>query len=390
MQIQRLQLLAPRGSRQRWIAARALVCAGALLFAVASWLPWWQVTVTFPGDGHQTFTMGISATTFPFLLFVRLTPIRSIDPETLATSLSLLWYGVQVGGVLVALTLWQRVSARLAVVVKRVFRVWLLFSAVPVLLSVWLTFRNDSRIWPNDVVRIVRSEIGSGLWLALAALALVWIGALLMAGEPRMPERAALLTWRRSRKQYLGLVSMLGCAALWSLGYNALPWATVNCPAPRLSLFHFVDGACAGLDSGDTLMAGVASHLPATLSFDTINALVLVDMLLVGSALLLIAGAARRTYTRAFCGWVLAWLLAATSIALLSYSGVPVVIAHPPILSSAAIGAWHADLGVFVTFAGLLCGWASLIPLEAAGIAHAPPADSGSNAKPATAHAVAP
>lgn len=392
--MERLVLLAPRGSRSRWIAARALACTGALLFVVASWLPWSRVTATFPGASGQSFTMEISATTFPLLLYVRLSPTHSIDSVLLERVLGLLWYGVLAGGVLLALPLWQRASARLAVAAKRLFRAWLLLSTALALLAAWLFLSGAPWAGVTSSIQIVRSETGPGFWLALAALALLWIAALLMASEPRVPPHktppATYPTWRRSRVQLLGFATLLAGILLWSLGYNAFPWATVNCPAPRLSLTHFVDGSCAGLDSGDTLMAAVAPYLPDALSSYAAEALLLIDVLLIGSALLLLAGAARHSYTRAFCGWVLAWLLAATSIALLSYYGVSAVVAHPPILSSAAVGTWHRDSGIFVTFAGLMCGWASLIPLESATIRRSPSAALMESAGPVAVHAVEP
>ncbi|MGH2514970.1 MAG: hypothetical protein ACRDHP_04880, partial [Ktedonobacterales bacterium] len=159
--------------------------------------------------------------------------------------------------------------------------------------------------------------------------------------------------------------------ALWGLGYIALPWATVNCAAPRLSLNHYVDGVCAGLDSGDTLMAFAGPHLSLPESVYVSDALLLVFVLLAGAALLLLAGACRHAYTRSFCGWALAWLLAATGMALLSYRGVAAAMANPPYFAG---GAWHGDLGIILTFAGLLCAWASLIPLEAAALTTPAPA----------------
>lgn len=386
-------LLAPRAStRYRWIAARVLVCAGALLFAIASWLPWWRITIVFSGMGGQAFSLEVPATALPVLLYVRLSPTHTLDSQTLASVLGLLWYGMLSGGALVALALWQRASARLSVVAKRVFRAWLFVSTALALLAVWVFFgtASDSWVQPSDGVHAVRDGMGAGLWLALAALALLWIGMLLMAGEPRIQARVAFPNWRRSRVQRLGLAAVVAGGALWCLGYNALPWATVNCPTTRLSLFHFVDGACAGVDSGDTFMAVVMPHLRQEQISYALDALVLLDVLLIGCALLLAIGAARRTSTRALCGWMLAWLLAATGLALLSYRGVAAVVAHPPILSSAAIGTWHADAGVVITFAGLLCSWASLIPLEAAAIAHTQPAGPSPAAEPVATPALEP
>lgn len=363
-----------RGKSSRWALARALVCLGALLLVIANWLPWVSVTVTFPGANVASFTQSVPGTTYPFLLSLRIL-------SRLGTALPfsdrwppIVWDVLLLGGILLALALWQRASARLALLTKRIFRGWVLTITLLELLAVWLFLNYTSWTEAGDSVHLVRGAPGAGLWLALASLALLWLGAYLMVGEPRIQERTAEIpafAWRRSRAQLAGLGALLAGIVLWGMGYLALPWATVNCVAPHLSLTHYVDGICAAVDSGDTLMAFVGPHFPSLESGYTADALLLIYVLLSGSALLLLAGAARHAYMRSFCGWVLAWLLAATGMALLSYRGVAAVVANPPILSSAAVGAWHGDLGLILTLAGLLCTWASLIPLEAAGLAQA-------------------
>ncbi|HLZ24874.1 MAG TPA: hypothetical protein VKQ30_22360 [Ktedonobacterales bacterium] len=363
-----------RGSRQRWIAVRGLACLGAMLLTLASWLPWVAVSFAFPDESGRTFTDLLPGTLFPLLFVSRSGP--RLGPRTYADA-SLLWTVLLFGGILLALTLWQRTSARLARLSKRVHGLWLLVMTLLTLLSVWLSLTFASWAGPSyGDLRIVHinTVTGAGFWLALAALASLWGSAYLMMGEPRIQQRtgrlAASRSWRRSRAQLVGLGTLLAGILLWGLGYIALPWATVNCKAPRLSLTHYLDGVCAGVDSGDTLMALVGPHLPPT-SMYTGEAMLLIYTLLAGSALLLLAGAGRSAYTRGFCGWVLAWLLAATAMALVSYRGVAVVVANPPILGAAAVGVWHGDLGIVLTLAGLLSGWASLIPLEAAGLAQA-------------------
>jgi hypothetical protein len=382
-----------RGKSSRWALARVLVCLGALLLVIANWLPWASVTVTFPNASGTSFTQPVLGTAFPGLLSLRMLSRLSTAFPFSDRWPPIVWDALLLGGILLALALWQRASARLALLTKRIVRGWVLTITLLELLAVWLFLNYTS--WTEagteagyvggrlQTFPLVRGAPEAGLWLALASLALLWLGAYLMVGEPRIQERTAEIPafgWRRSRAQLAGFGALLAGIVLWGLGYLALPWATVNCAAPHLSLTHYVDGICAALDSGDTLMAFAGPHVPSLESGYGADALLIIYVLLSGSALLLLAGAARHAYTRSFCGWVLAWLLAATGMALLSYRGVAAVVAQPPILSSTAVGAWHGDLGLILTLAGLLCAWASLIPLEAAGLAQAAKARRGLDA----------
>ena len=359
-----------RGTRSRWVLARALVCLSAPLVFLALQQPWVVFTLTIDnGNGSgSAITESLSGNLLPNVLALRLTMGGTAAFASVLYWAGLVWYGVPLVALLLALALWQRTSVRLALATKWIFRVWLVVMTLLETLVAWLGFDSVSQARNSKDIQVVSTAVGAGIWLALVALALLWVGAYLMLGEPRIPERAgglaALRGWRRTRAQLVALGMLLAGLLLWGLGYIALPWATANC-APRLSLTHYVDGFCAGLDSGDTLMAFVGPHLSSSASFIASNALYLAYMLLFGSALLLVAGAARSAYGRSFCGWVLAWLVVATGMALLSYRGVPSVVASPPF----TVGSWHGDVGIVVTFAGLLCVWASLIPLEAAGLA---------------------
>lgn len=363
-----------RGTRFRWALARALACLGALLATVAVQMPWVILMVKPPGwfgDAFPTLSDPLAGRAFPFLLYLRIISNRRIDTPFLEWSLELLWTGIFLGGILLALALWQRSSVRLQRLTKAIFRGWLVAATALVGLAAWVILPDDPLAGSGSNAVILSRSLGPGLWLALAALALLWAGVYLMLGEPRIQESAAPHTWRRTRAQALALGTLLVGMVLWGVGYLALPWASGNCATIHLSLTHYVDSTCAALDSGDTLMAYVSPHLSASTSIGWFaqNILVLGFVLLYGAAPLLLLGAGRSVYTRGFCGWVLVWLLAATGMALLSYRGVSAAIANPPYFAG---GAWHGDLGIAVTLAGLVCTWASLIPLEAAALA-APP-----------------
>lgn len=363
-----------RGARARWALARALVCLAAPLLFVAFQLPWVVFTsMANSGTGPAPAnTESLSGNFLPVLLALRFSTPGRPGFDSILYWAGLVWHSVPVIALLLALALWQRTSAQVALVMQWAFRVWLVVMTLLGLLSLWLIHDALSLAGRSNRIQIESLEVGAGVWLALAALAVLWIGMYLMVGEARLPERAdrlaAIRGWRRTRAQLVALGLLLAGLVLWSLGYLALPWATANC-APHLSLTHYVDGPCAGLDSGDTLMAFVSPHLSSStfVSIFASDALLLAYVLVFGAAFLLLAGASRRAYTRGFCGWVLAWLVAATAMALLSYRGVSSAVASPPF----AVGSWHGDLGIVLTFAGLLCAWASLIPLEAAGLAQA-------------------
>lgn len=370
MELGQIRTLLRRGTRFRWALARALACLGALLIVVALQLPWAVFTFTSDFGNGPAIAEPVGGSSLPTVLALRFSAGGSAAFRSILYWAELAWYAVPVLAILLALALWQRASARLALVTRWLFRVWLVAMTLFAMLSVWVVLGTASLVDRNAGIQIVRTEVDGGMWLALAALALLWLSVYLMVGEPRPVARAGRLasrrSWRRTRTQLVALGTLLAGLLLWGVGYLALPWATANC-APRLSLTHYVDGPCAGLDSGDTLMAFVSPHLSssASMSIFASNVLLLAYTLVFGGALLLIAGAGRSAYNRGFCGWVLAWLLAATGMALLSYRGVAAVAANPPF----AVGPWHGDLGIVVTFAGLLCAWASLIPLEAAGLA---------------------
>jgi hypothetical protein len=72
---------------------------------------------------------------------------------------------------------------------------------------------------------------------------------------------------------------------IWGTGFLAVPWATVNCAIVPLSLNHFVEGACAGLDAGDALSALVASHIETT-GWDWYNGIYALYGVLLGGGML--------------------------------------------------------------------------------------------------------
>ncbi|MGH2517397.1 MAG: hypothetical protein ACRDHP_17245, partial [Ktedonobacterales bacterium] len=168
-----------RGTRARWIFARTLACLGALLFVAAGWLPWADVTIAFTNGGFgEAYTEALPGLLVPVLLPARLVSrLGARQAHALDGWLGIVWEALLFSGILLALALWQRSSARLALWMKRIVRAWLIALTLLTLLGAWTLLNVTEWFGVNDGVRVVRSGLDIGLWLALAALALFWTSA---------------------------------------------------------------------------------------------------------------------------------------------------------------------------------------------------------------------
>src|SRR5260370_36612908 len=125
----------------------------------------------------------------------------------------------------------------------------------------------------------------------------------------------------RARPQTLAAALATLGVAVWALGFFAIPWAADNCAAIPFSLNHFVDGYCAGLDSGDALSTLLGRRLSSAMWNVSVALYPLYGLLLAGAVLALVA-VWRGGAALAARGWMACLLLAATGCAPLTSRGV--------------------------------------------------------------------
>jgi len=283
----------------------------------------------------------------------------------LASVLGFAWVAVALSGLLLCPLVWQWMSARAGRVVARVYIGWALiatmFATIAANALARMAFGLYGPYGPASGysgARIDR-EITWGFPLTLLGLALGWGAAELLRAEARRgegalrPARAGVRS-PRSTLQLAGaeLVS-IGLFA-WGLGFLALPWATVNCSTITLSLNHYVDGACAGLDAADALTYAAYASAHVTLNSLGSGLGLLAYGLLAGGALLVIGGSWWRRASLWLCLWLTVWPVGAAVAAIYALRGVGVIREAAPVLATSAVGTWVTGPGVAVTFVGLL------------------------------------
>lgn len=364
-------------ARRRWLLPRALAVAGALLFAFAAWAPWVTLTISISTspDTIQVQQYGLDSSQGIFMLALRLLH-RDVTFDYAATLQRYLyaWGGVTSLGVLLAPLLWQPLTWRGRRAPLLALLIWLGAATVGTL-GIAATLLSYAPPTPGEVAPGVTPTVPAptlgiawGLALTLVALAALWSAAALLLREARaagavpQPQVAAVPVARRHR---MGVGLLTAGVACWFLGFLAIPWVTVNCASLPLTLNHFAEGACGGLDSADALAYQVAQSVSSQTWNLGAGIYPLYGTLIGGGALLLVA-LWRHPTSRAVCGWAAVWLGTATVAAFLAYRGVGVVITHPPALTQAASGAWIGTTGVAVTLLGLLLAWAAILPLEGA------------------------
>lgn len=357
-----------RLSRPR--AARLLALAGAVLFGLAAWTPWMVVSIRGDGtsQGVASFpdnAQGIALVFWLMFAHGRTDPAHITQHPTITHLAGALWTLLPAIGVLLAPLLWRRPLSLGSLWALRLYALWLGLAA---LLSAciggtleWYA-HNSTGQFSNLVWRT-----RWGLPLAVVALAISTVAVIQLWREREQAYAQPLAApGVRSRPQRLAAWALSAGVGLWLVGFILTPWATVNCADVPFSLNHFVEGQCAGLDSGDALSALATFHLSPNV-WILGRGIYSLYGLLIGAAVLFVVGAwlARRP-SRAYCVWLCLWLLLASALAYLATRGVAHITMDSPILAAQAVGQWQGAAGIPITLTGLVIAWLALIPLERA------------------------
>jgi hypothetical protein len=344
-----------------------LATTAVALFTIGAWMPWVSIAITFNGVGAGTFTTHLDAPQgLAAFVGLALDTVSGNAAYRLANALSFAWVAVALAGILLCPLVWQRMSARASRVVAWVYTGWALIATVFATIAAnalaRMAFGPYGPYGPasfySSTARVDR-EITWGFPVTLLGLALGWGAAELLRAETRRGEDALLpaMTSVRSPRSTLQLagaeIVSIGLFA-WGLGFLALPWATVNCSTITLSLTHYVDGACAGLDAADALAFASYASTHVTLNSLSSGLGLLAYGLLAGGALLVIGGSWWRRASLWLCLWLTLWPVAAVAAAIYALRGVGIIREAAPVLASSAVGPWVTGPGVAVTFVGLL------------------------------------
>lgn len=351
------------GGRSAWrsawitssIVARMLALVGSAVYAYAVYAPWLTASVRFPQDG------GIGLPPLPTLSgsrAVELLPTSRLPDAIFGFSL------LSVLGLLLAPCLWASAGSALGRVARWAFALWVALAALVAGLLAWTLFLDSSWLRFYGVTATDRTP-SWGLFLTVLALVALAVAAVALLRErsPDAPETTAPDPWTRAAIAGAALLS-LGALA-WGVGFLALPWVSTGCTTAPLTLNHFAFGSCAGLDAGDVLgyvpQPGLSS-VAAALA----NPVLAVYVLLTSGTLVALGVVAHAAWLRRLPvplvqRWIAVWLAAASVVAAFAVSGVAVVMAARPNISSAAASeVWHADMGLLFSLLGLILAWVGL------------------------------
>lgn len=347
------------GRRWSWSSALVwLALAGVALITYANQLPWAydNEVVTFPNQPPlpAQWTPWLAWHTL-FPLLIPLFGLGSSDPMYIA----LMWrVGLPTGVALaLALGIWR--TSRLAAIA---YFVWLALVTIGVAAIAYTLFgRPPAALCQLNCgyVTILAVRPATGIWLALVALALLWIAA-----------SARLAIWRhthatvrqisisqalgalRSPARLAALAFTVG-ALVWFFGFIFVPWATQGCTGFPMNWAHFVSGSCAGLDANDALGAGWSVGVSSR-----------VYILLGAFTGLILLVALIAVWQR---GWfppliTAVWAALATWLTSLALSGLPALLQNPPGLS-VSTAPWVTGVGPAITQAGVVLVWVGVVAI---------------------------
>ncbi len=352
----------PRPARTTgWAFSRLLVTLGALLFAYAVWVPWELVTFGTPSTTNAPSAQ--VAVSFSVATILRLATVT--DQPTAIFLVSLF----AVLGILLAPLLWRRSDSLLGAIATHLLGIWLLFATVFTLEAFSLDTLVLKGIRPEAVsdVASVQYQYAIGLWLAIAALALLWVGiVLLLFSEWRMHafwHGLPSLDGASVRAAIPGTALLTLGLLIWAYGFVSAAWLTFNCNTSVPLLF----GTCQGLDANavisTVLNQSEASQSSLILAVDPEVAHYAISLLLGGGALLVLLGAWQRARSVTYSTWATLWLLTAVVFGTLTYYGVTQLMAPGAQLPkgvtgvSGAIGILATIVGLAFTLIGLIAFW---------------------------------
>jgi hypothetical protein len=352
---------APRPARTAsWALSRLLATLGAILFAYAAWIPWELVTFR-PDAGGQAPSLQVAVSLSAATTY-RLATITDAQAAVFLTSL------LTVLGILLAPLLWRRSDSLLGAIATHLLGIWLLFVTVLAIQTRVVDTAVLRGLYQPAVSGIlgVQYQYQAGFWLAVAALALLWIGiALLLFSEWRM--HAFWHGWPglegdRSRAAIPGTALLVLGLLIWAYGFLFTAWVTFNCSTEPLFF-----GTCRGMDANG-VMSGVlgqpqVARGPLLLAVDPGVARYAISLLLGGGALLVLLGAWQRGTSRTYCLWATLWLLTAVGLGVFAYYGVTLLTAPGAQLPEGvtrvggAIGIPATFIGLALVLIGLIAFW---------------------------------
>ena len=338
--------------------AAVLGFLGCALFAAASWLPWFVVTLRPANDP-------LAASYAPLLLDPGQLGAPPLDQIFGVGGAVFVWSLISVLGLLLYPLLWRRGGGRFGWWALAAYVLWLLCASA---LSFYLIvasarFAGGGRsitiagFYGQTPYLAVSSHLRQGCFLAWAGLLLAWMVVFLplaVAGRHGWRAWRAYLTDERVTVEGLHLAGrglLVAGVALWLFATLEMPWVTLNCSAAPLLV-----GSCAGLSLSGVATAALTQH---PTPFDPLLALHAMNLLLCGGALLILLGVWRLGISRVFCGWATLWLLGAAGAYVVGYLGVGLVRTEMGRKGLIA-GAWTGSAGIP---AGLLALALSLLGL---------------------------
>ena len=365
----------PRSHSGRGI--RLLATVGAIALAYAMWLPWAVVSLT-NGDqliAHQLLDVNTVVAAGVLRLGSAAHPLLTTSQMAVALAIFTML------GVLLAPLLWRPADSLLGAIATHIFGLWVIFATVIVIAINFLSPAELSRALGFNGVEAVftlSADKTPGYWLAVVALAALWIAVIgLLAGE-----------WRRHAFWHLpgadddaprSLIQLPGAGILnlglivWAIGYLVMGWAALNCAQTPL-----IAGSCQGIPAtqgvfvqiarasdGITLQGATDPRMLVYLD-PNIARYALGILLGVGAAMIFL-GVWLRRVTRIFCVWAALWLILAVALVGVAYAGMSYIIAQPKQLGL-PVGAWSLESGVWITLLGLILAIVGLAVLIAAAL----------------------
>src|SRR5690348_99372 len=334
----------PHRRARLWLTSRLLASAGAVLFALSAWMPWFAIT------GHAT----VNGQALDFR--------NEFSPGAINGPLGFFgWSVLTVAGVLILPLLWSRSRPAWQLIGNIGFFAWtgliLLVGNYAFLFAKQstLTFVSDTGLSQSQIIALdplAEPQRLSGFVLGEIAIAISFLAVLLILIGP-LPRRgqgtsAGTPALPRARFRIPGMGILTTGIALWALGTLVLPWASVGCPNVVL-----LAAQCSGLNYSGVLRLGIFS---TALAFDPLAAVYAIPTLLVAGALLILLATWWGRITPVFCLWVTLWLAAAALFTILGSAGVYYVTSDSARLAPPAglpAGNWQPDSGGTLTVVAL-------------------------------------
>ena len=339
------------------VLTRALPFVSVAFLMLATWLPWVSLRAIFSEPGAalpnpaSTVTFDTpynGANGFLGLLALIFAPV-----PVQFRAVSLIWSAWPLVGLLLSLFFLRQRQQMASRTLLALYGGWLALTTIITIAVIYglLTFVAPLSCWQTcSPMSVTKRQPNAGLLIVLTGLGLGWLSLGLLRGRRSSLSAAApaVSTARYSPLHLIGAgVFSLG-AALWAFAVLAIPWASSGCTGLHLSLNHFVQGACSGVDGWDVFNAGLGSH--AALGLFALELVPTMGLFVVISVWL-------PHLTRSTWITTLGWVLLLTPLFFIGIAGVGATITHPPVLTSFAHDPWVAGQGDALCGFGILLGW---------------------------------